>query len=203
MKGKIIKNTVSLVLITLISALCLSFVFELTKDKIDDAELEERLASYREVFENAKGFKEIDLNAFLGDEESKNKPSVDYANYALDENGEQIGYVLSIKNKGYGGDIVLSLGISKDGTITGMKVTKMSESPGLGAHCKDEEFSDQFKNIKTDKIICVKDGKKSPDEIDAISQATVTSKAVTDAVNRGIDFVKEYSGFKPEVKTNE
>ena len=84
-----------------------------------------------------------------------------------------------------------------------MKVTQMSETSGLGAKCLDEEFRSQFKGIKADSIRFVKDGKKAPDEIDAISSATVTTTAITDAVNGGLIASRYYFATNSEVNKDE
>ena len=206
MNKKIIKDTVSLVLITLIAALLLSFVFELTKDTIEEATAKERFESYEAVFESAKSFKDMDIGSDpIPDNLLPKGVTVEelMAVYEEDPN-TPAGCVVSVRtSNGYGGDIVLSLGITLDGTITGMKVTQMSETSGLGAKCLDEEFRSQFKGIKADSIRFVKDGKKAPDEIDAISSATVTTTAITDAVNGGLIASRYYFATNPEVNKDE
>ena len=92
--------------------------------------------------------------------------------------------------EGYAGDIKLTIGFDMEGTITGLEVLSMNETAGLGAKIKDDEFSNQYIGIKADELIVTKTGKQSDNEIDAISGATITTSAVTKAVNAGIAFVK-------------
>ena len=70
-----------------------------------------------------------------------------------------------------------------------MTVISMNETAGLGAKCTSDEFTSQFSNIKTDKLTVVKDGKDGVGEIDAISGATITTNAVTGAVNEALELV--------------
>lgn len=180
MAKKIIRDTLALVIITLVAAVCLSFVHELTADTIEAAKAAERTASYREVFPEAADFKAI--------EQSFGKNPVDgveigEALYAVDAEDNIIGCVISSTSaNGYGGNITLSVGVDTQWVITGMKVTSMSESPGFGSHCQDEDFQEQFKGISGE-VVYVKSGKTQPNEIDMISGATFTTSAVTDAVN--------------------
>lgn len=198
MMKKIIKDTLSLVMITIIAGVCLSFVHELTADTIAAAEYEERQASYREVFPEAAGFIEMEIFDTALASASKDFAagvSIGEALWAVNESGNILGCVVSVTSaNGYGGDIVLSVGIDYFGTvtgiertITGMKVTSMSETSGLGSHCTDESFQDQFKGISGE-VVYVKDGKTQPNEIDMISGATFTSRAVTEAVNGALRF---------------
>lgn len=195
MMKKIIKDTLSLVAITIIAGVCLAFVHELTLDTIAAAEAEERAASYREVFPEAADF--VGAGAFGIQDVMPDLPtgvSIGEALFAVDGNGERIGCVVSATSaNGYGGDIVLSVGIDVTGTITGMKVTSMSETSGLGSHCTDESFREQFKGIAGE-VIVTKTGRTQPNEIDAISGATFTTNAVTEAVNGALKTWEEMFG---------
>lgn len=193
MMKKIILDTLSLVVITVVAGLLLSSVHGLTEDTIAYAEADERIASYREVFDTAADFSDVenfdDLSSRLSSELGAGV-SVGEAKNALDEAGNIIGVVVSATSaNGYGGDVTLSVGIDPENKITGMKVTSMSESPGFGSHCQDKEFQEQFKGISGE-VKYVSSGKSAPDEIDMISGATFTTKAVTEAVNAALDFAE-------------
>ena len=95
-----------------------------------------------------------------------------------------IGYVASFTAKeGYGGDISLSMGVAADGTITGLEVLSASETAGLGANCTTDAFKSQFAGINSERVEYTKMGKSADNEIDALSGATITTKAITKAVN--------------------
>lgn len=194
----IIKDALSLVAITLVAGICLSFVHEVTADKIAFAEAEERNASYREVFPEASEFVAPDNpEDYCGATETAGV-TIEEALLAVDGDGNVLGCVISSTSaNGYGGDITLSVGVDVDNVITGMKVTSMSESPGFGSHCQDEDFQAQFKGLSGE-ITYTSSGKTKPNEIDMISGATFTSNAVTEAVNGALGcaekLCKEVSG---------
>ncbi len=192
MNKNIIKDTLKLVSITLIAGVLLSFVYQLTKDTIDKAEAEELQQSYREAFPMASDFEETnaDASASLDDGNTLNS-----ALYAKDDSGNVLGCVLSItSHNGYGGDIVLTMGVDKSGVITGVKVTSMGETSGLGANCQNDEWIAQYSGI-SGRAEFTKTGKSKLNEIDAISGATITTRAVTSAVNSGLKLAEEQFGF--------
>lgn len=191
MMKTIIKDTLALVVITVVAGLLLSSVHELTAGPIETAEADERIASYREVFPEAADFKAVDSGF---NENPLDGVTIGEALYAVDPDGNILGCVISSTSaNGYGGDVTLSVGIDLEGVITGMKVTSMSESPGFGSHCQDEEFQEQFKGISGE-VKYVSGGKSAPNEIDMISGATFTSNAVTEAVNGAVKCAGEITG---------
>lgn len=112
----------------------------------------------------------------------------------LKSDGEVIGYVTSaVCSEGYGGDIEVMVGITSDdgkAKVAKAKVTAMSETPGLGAKSQSE-WIDQYDGLGS-KIEVDKNGSAANAEykVDAISGATITSKAVTKAVNAALDAVQ-------------
>lgn len=104
------------------------------------------------------------------------------------DDGTIVGYVASaVCGEGYGGDIVVMLGIDSDCKVTKAKVTEMSETPGLGAKSQSE-WIDQYSGLGQD-IQVDKNGSAASAEykVEAISGATITSKAVTKAINASLD----------------
>lgn len=102
---------------------------------------------------------------------------------AMNASNELLGYVVqSTSTQGYGGNIVLYVGIQLDGTVNDISILEISETPGLGMKAGEVLFP-QFheKNVST--FTYTKSGSTSDSEINAISGATVTTKAVTNAVN--------------------
>lgn len=196
--NKIIKDTLRLVAITLIAGVMLSFVYQLTKSTIEKAEADELLKSYRDAFSDADDFVSIENFSELAlscEELSRSGVDLNSALFAKSGSGETLGCVLSLtSHEGYGSDIVLTMGISCDGVITGVKVTSMSETPSLGANCQSDEWISQFAGISSN-VEYTKTGKTAPNQIDAISGATYTTAAVTSAVNSGLEFAKICLGF--------
>ncbi|QBD87000.1 RnfABCDGE type electron transport complex subunit G [Clostridium tetani] len=104
------------------------------------------------------------------------------------EGSEVKGYTIKVAPKGYGGAIEMMVGISTEGKITGIKVLNHSETPGLGAHADTPDFSDQYKDKLAEELKVVKGAASNENEIAAITGATITSNAVTDGVNKAIEF---------------
>ena len=197
MTKTIIKNTVVLVSITLAAALILAVVYAVTKETIAAAEAKERMDSYYAVMDGAKEFKELTDGSVAewNGKDEKEAAEILSAYRAYDENGGMIGIVVSaLSHNGYGGDIVLSLGVGKDGVITAVKVTSMSETSGLGAECQNEKFSGQFKGKSAIPLVYTKKGAENDNEIDALTGATITTKAVLEAVNGGFRFAAAQLG---------
>ena len=115
---------------------------------------------------------------------------------AQNKDGEIAGWCLPISSKGYGGAIKLMVGVNKNGTINGIQVLEHNETPGLGSKiCEigykqtEPAFLAQFKgkNIKDIKLV----KKKTDTNIEAITGATISSKAVVDGVQKGVsEFLK-------------
>ncbi|MDO5409310.1 MAG: RnfABCDGE type electron transport complex subunit G [Lachnospiraceae bacterium] len=185
-KNTIVKDTLILLAITLISGLLLGLVYDITKNPIAEAAEKAKQEAYAVVYPDAE-FAADDaltkaLESFKADDSDAKITEVMSAN-----NGE--GFVFSCEAKGYGGAIQLAVGVSKDSTITGLSVLSMSETPGLGAKCQDAGFQGNFKGIQSEKISTTK-GDPEFDKL-RISGATITSGAVTRAVNATLKFVAE------------
>jgi electron transport complex protein RnfG len=103
--------------------------------------------------------------------------------YIVYKDKETIGYAFIAVGKGYGGEINTFVGIDKDFTIKQITVISNSETPGLGAKITESFFTDQFKGLRSSDVKLNKDGGK----IDAITGATISSRAVTDSVRQELD----------------
>ncbi|MCR5591416.1 MAG: RnfABCDGE type electron transport complex subunit G [Lachnospiraceae bacterium] len=195
--GSAIKNILCLTLITLVAGSGLGYVYELTKDPIAQMEAERTQAAYRSVFPEASGFADIDpeSSAVAFGTADENGCEVESAAEAEDASGNKIGYVLNVtSHEGYGGDITISMGIASDGTVKGIEMLSISETAGLGMKAKEAKFRDQFKDKTVKSFKYTKTGAASDFEIDAISGATITTKAVTNAANCGLAFFEKLGG---------
>lgn len=111
---------------------------------------------------------------------------------ALDESGNLIGYAISSASRGYGGDVKVMTGInSEDGSVIAINVYDNSgETPGLGVNTSGEKFTSQFAGLSSGTGVTVdKDAGKNPDSVavDSVTGATISSRAVVDAVNQAFD----------------
>lgn len=190
-----LRDTLAIFVITLVAGLLLGGVYKVTKTPIEKAVLDAKNASYKLVMPDADTFEQKD-------ELTKKMKAAKVSGCEMNEiveakgtDGSELGYAVLVTSKeGYGGDIQFSIGIDKEGTITGVEVISMSETAGLGAKCTEDEFKSQFKGIKGDKVKLVKGEKSADDEISAISGATITSTAITNAVNEVLAFINGLEG---------
>lgn len=105
--------------------------------------------------------------------------------------GETQGYAVKVAPKGYAGAITMMVGISNEGKVQGIKILNHSETPGLGANASQPAFAGQYEDKAIDKPLeVVKKTPSNPNEIQAITGSTITSKAVTKGVNDAVEFYK-------------
>ncbi|MCD7862065.1 MAG: FMN-binding protein [Lachnospiraceae bacterium] len=188
----------SLFLITLISGLLLGAVYVVTKEPIELREQQEKEEAYQTVCANAAGFAEMDVITTLLQEQETifeeaglTKVEITECMAALDSEGEVIGYVMtSVSHAGYGGDIEIALGMNTEGSVTGLEFLSIEETAGLGMNAQKAEFKDQYLGRLVDAFTVVKGESGADEEIVAVSSATITSRAVTSAVNAGLAFVR-------------
>lgn len=198
--NKIVKDALVLTLITLIAGCALGVVYEITKDPIAKANEAATQEAYKEVFESAANFSDLDnFDASKANEVIAEKGYTDgtvttceivNCVKANDESGNLLGYVVTMKSKeGYGGNIIFAMGVTKDGVLNGYSITEINETPGLGMKATEDRFKDQFKGIKATTLEVSKTASSDESTIQAISGATITSKAMTYAVNAGLLYV--------------
>lgn len=200
-KSTLIRDALALFLITLISGLALSYIFEITKAPIATQQAEKKMKANQAVFEAASSFETDDELIGLASETDLTTINKDYKGITVDEisqakdsNGETLGYnIIVTTTQSYKDSITLVIGYSKEGMIQGIEITDISETAGLGMKAEEPKFLQQYLNKDVDQFVVTKIGATSEDQIDAISGATITSKAVTNAVNAGIDFINNYA----------
>ncbi|MBQ4569750.1 MAG: RnfABCDGE type electron transport complex subunit G [Ruminococcus sp.] len=174
--------TLSLFLICLVVAFLLAGTNELTKEPI--AQLQAKKA------DQAKLQVCPDAVTFDGQEET-DVPVEFYRGF--DEEGNLVGYAIPSSHKGYGGEVEIMVGISSKGEITGVNILSINETPGLGMNATKESFRNQFLGEIPDKSFTAKDD-PSKEKIDALTGATITSEAVSQAVNKAIDVYRSLEG---------
>lgn len=167
--------TLTLFIICLIATALLGLTNQVTAPIIAKLADETEIKSRQVVFADAKSFGEAKI---LEDGTS--------IVAALDEAGNVIGYVVvNVAEGGYGGDITVMTGVNIEGKVTGVDILSHSETAGLGAKADEQDFRDRF----VDHIfgITVSKDKAGENSIDAITGATITSRAVVGAVNAAIE----------------
>ena len=204
----LIKDCVKLVVITLIAGLALGVVYGITKEPIAAQNEKKQQEAYRQVFPDAESFEEVEgfspeaasevIKAYANPIDDHANNEISSAVIALDASGAPLGYIFNVTTgKGYGGDIQLTVGIQADGTVNGYSVLSIGETAGLGMKAKDDaDWASQYAGKKVEAFQVVKDGSGSADDskIDAISGATITSKAVTGAMNSCLAYFQSLEG---------
>lgn len=173
---EILIPTVSLFTICLIVTALLALTNHITAPMIEQLSIENAAKVSREVLPAAESFTEVE-------------GTTGSAGYTAD--GVLCGYVFTEEVKGYGGALSVMVGIDTTGTVTGVSVLEHNETPGLGANVTKEGFLEQYEVAVTGELAVSKDG----GTIDAVTGATISSRAVTQAVNNAYaQYLKILSG---------
>ena len=193
MNKKVIHDALILTAFTVVLGFLLGLVYGITKEPIAAAEEAKQQAAYKQVFADADSFEAYE--GFDAEKAASVMADNGYSDEigdvqtAMDKSGNAIGYVITVTAKdGSQANITFSVGIQNDGTVNGHSITSISETPGLGDKAKNEEFYGQFENKQVDSFNVVKQTPSADNEIEAISGATITSKAMTNGVNACITY---------------
>lgn len=151
--------------ICLAATLVLAVTYEITKPKIEEKLKIEEEGALKEILPNADSFNE------------KRIDGIDYFEAKKDKN--LAGYCLKVTGAGYNGFIRIIVGIDPSGTIKGVRILEQQETPGLGAKVGEEAFLKQFAGKEAR-------GLEVKKNIDAVTGATISSRAVTDAINKTV-----------------
>lgn len=189
MNKKIVHDALVLTAFTLVLGFILGAVNEITKEPIAAANKAAQDAAYKEVFEEAVSFEDnADFTTekaaeIIADSDYTSDEIIGVAN-ALDDSGNVIGYVINVtSHEGSQADITFSVGIQNDGTINGYSITSISETPGLGMLVNEDDFKEQFNDKSAEAFTVVKSEPSSDTEIEAVTGATISSRAITNGVN--------------------
>ena len=185
---RIPKPVIALTLIAAIAGVALSGVYSMTKDTIEEKKAFAQAVAYRDVCPEATSFAYSDkAQEILGDEGADvGNAHINACYVGKDDGGNTVGYALSVTAKGFGGDVIMALGLTTEGAVRKINFTSLNETAGLGMRADEDVFKDQFPG-KSGTLALVK-GDAGESEISAITGATVTSTAVLNAVNAGLEF---------------
>ncbi len=206
--NKLVKDALILTVITLIAGLALGAVQMITEAPIQAAEENTQKKAFQSLFPEASSFSpysEFDsdkatalaeeaASAVIGSDWPDGAIMITDCNEAKDKGGNTLGLIVTVTNKkSYGGSITLSVGISNENILTGYMITDISDTPGLGMKVTEEGFMKSFRGIPA-AILSVTKSTANEGEIQAISGATISSKAVTFAVDAAIAYVESVNG---------
>lgn len=115
--------------------------------------------------------------------------------YTAEKNGETIAYVVPAESKGYGGTIKMLVSVTPEGEIIDYDILAHNETPGLGDNAGKEPFKSQFKGKTSEDLVVVKELSKK-NNIQAMTGATISSRAVTKGIREAVEQVEQYEGGK-------
>lgn len=174
-----LKNMViSLLVITLVAGLSLGFVQQVTKEPIANSKQQKQIEAISAVvpeFNNNPLEQPLPQPVFI-DEVKECKV------YTAIKDSVVVGYAILATSSGFGGDVELMVGFTPDGKIYNTSVVSHQETPGLGDKMTTEKFRSQFIGFdnKTQKARVKKDG----GDVDALTAATISSRAFCSAINK-------------------
>ncbi len=173
---EVIRPAVVLLIIAGVAAAALGAVQSITAEPIKAQEDKTKAASMQAVMPDAASFEQIEDAELTGSLTAIYKA----------DNG---GFVITAAPGGFSGAVDTMVGIGEDGVITGVRVTKHSETPGLGAKSTDPSFYEQFTGM-SGSLAVTKDG----GEVVPITSATITSRAVTSGANDALEWFAANGG---------
>ncbi|MCL2763925.1 MAG: RnfABCDGE type electron transport complex subunit G [Treponema sp.] len=177
----IIKPAVTLLITAVITVAALSLVYNLTLEPIEKQKRRTQETALRDVMPRASEYREISID-------KEGSITAVFECYLDIDALNFIGYVVQLSPEGYSGKIDLMVGISSsDERITGMRVLRHTETPGLGALAVKEDFFRRYDGLKLVPLGVVRSN-PGENEIQAITSATITTRAITKAVNEAIDW---------------
>lgn len=177
MKKEFIKLAGILCAITLIAALVLACVNKITAPEIEKASQKASEEAMNKIlpadkYEQVEGRDDV-FKAIKGE--------------------DVIGYCVTVSTQGFGGPIEMMVGIGTNGVLEGIDILSHSETAGLGAKADTDEFKQRFERKNPD-LTVVKEATDDILEVQAITGATITSRAVADGVKQANEIVKEIEG---------
>ena len=177
-ESTLISMIVTLLVITLVTSTSLGFMYQLTKEPIDAAKAVKQKIAIKAVlpeYDNDPAADVYEIESYDGGEH--------LICYPATQSGKPIGIAVNTwTTKGFSGLVRLMVGFDQSGNIINISVLEQKETPGLGTKMIQPKFKDQYngKNPDTNNLAVKKDG----GEVDAITAATISSRAFSDAVER-------------------
>jgi electron transport complex protein RnfG len=143
--------------------------------------------------EKAKMLKDLSMQALVPEADTFSPVEGHEDMYEATSNGTVRAYVVSAESKGYGGTISMLVAVTPDGKIIDFNIQTSNETPGLGSKAAEPDFKNQFPGKTSEALIVTKD-QANTENIQAMTGATITSKAVTKGVKEAVDMVIAYTG---------
>lgn len=176
----IFQIAINLIITCLVSGLILGLVYYFTAPIAAEKKEISKQESMRSLVSDADNFKAV--------------PDKDQW-FTAEKDGKIIAYVVPGESKGYGGEIKMLVAVKPDGEVIDYNITTSNETPGLGDNASKEPFRNEFKGKKEANLTVTKDA-SDKDDIQAMTGATISSRAVTLAVKNAVHEVTDFTGGK-------
>lgn len=182
-----VRYGIILTIICIVSGVALSAVYSKTSVIIQERQAQATLRAMSVVLPAAVDFKAISSDEISSFPDTK---GVLEAYLGYDGSGNSAGAVVKVESPGYGGAIVMLIGMDVQGVCQGVQVISQTETAGLGSLIKESAFIGQFTGKSGALAI-----KKLGGDIDQVSGATISSRAAVEGVNKGLIFAKALLGM--------
>ena len=174
--NSIVKIASNLMAACFISGLVIGAVYFVTAPVAAQKAVERKENALKELVPGADHFAEIDSEQGW---------------YRAEQGGQPIGYIVPAKTKGYGGEIKLLVAITPDEHVIDYKILAHNETPGLGDNAGKEPFRAKIRGKDAAHLIVTKD-KNNTEDVQAMTGATISSRAVTRGVKEAVTAVSAY-----------
>jgi electron transport complex protein RnfG len=174
--NSIFKIGINLTMACLLSGIIIAGTYTITAPVAAQSRIDLKNKAMKELVTDAKEFKPI---------EGKTEW------YTAMKDGKPVAYVVPAESKGYGGAIKMVLAVSLDGKIMDFKILQHNETPGLGDKAGDDKFRKRFSGKVAEDLEVVK--VPSDKNIQALTGATITSRAVTKGIKEAVEAVAAYA----------
>ena len=172
-----------------VSGVILASVYVLTKDTAIKAEIELKKQSMQKLVQEADGFQMIEVKVA-----HEGKPEATLECYEARKGQVTLAFIIPSETKGYGGSIKMLVAVTPDAKVINYTILSANETPGLGDKASTPYFQDRLKGKDAEHLKVVKDPSDKED-VQAMTGATITSKAVTLGVKEAVElYSKQIKG---------
>ena len=191
--SNMIRLIIILTAISLVAAVALAKVYDITKVRIAEQERIKTMNGLKAVLPQFNNDVEKDAREVIVGQDKKGRDvKIKFYTGKMDEKPVGVAFEM-IARDGYAGDIDILMGVSPEGKVSGIEIIHDTETPGLGKKISQDKWKEEFKGRSLEegpKFAVKKDG----GVIDQFSGATISPRAVVSAVKKGLElYKKEFS----------
>jgi electron transport complex protein RnfG len=187
-----VKIMINLTIIYIVGGVILAYVYAKTSPIMYIKAKEEKEAALKKMMPEAESIEKLGEWSIY-----RRHPEM----YAAKTEGAEIGYVVEGFGKGYSSYINVFTAVDKDFIVQKIDILHHAETPGLGDEIEQDDFINQYQGKSVDHLVVIKG--VTDTDIEAITGATISSRAVTEAVREGVKtLIARVTGEGEEEKTS-